>query len=148
MVETTRVIIPVDLRPESEQSDRFTYNDTTDELKRGKSLLEKYVQRQHEFDVQRPQEFEAITYLDFLLHFEHQKTPTFRRRRARPRVLHYFPKYKPEKDFEQFARVKMILHHLFRTTASLLKREDGITFKAYTEAYNATCRHVHTNEND
>ena len=139
MVETTRVIIPVDLRPEGEQSDRFTYNDTTDELKRGKSLLEKYVQRPHEF--------EAITYLDFLLHFEHQKTPTFRRRKARPRVLRYFPKYKPEKDFEQFARVKMILHHPFRTTASLLER-DGITFETYTEAYNATCRHVHTHEND
>jgi hypothetical protein len=140
LVETTRVIIPVDLRPESEQSDRFTYNDTTDELNRGKSLLEKYVQRPHNF--------EAITYLDFLLHFEHQRTPTFRRPTARPRVLRYFPKYKPDKDFEQFARVKMILHHPFRTTASLLEREDGSTFETYAEAYNATCRHVHTHEND
>jgi len=144
MVETTRVIIPVDLRPESEQSDRYTYNDTTDELNRGKSLLEKYAQRPHEF--------EAITYLDFLLHFEHAKTPTFRRPTARPRVLRYFPKYKPDKHFEHFSRVKMMLHHPFRTTSSLLERNDGEgqprSFETYTEAYNATCRHVHTHHND
>lgn len=32
--------------------------------------------------------------------------------------------------------------------ASLLEREDGNTFETYTEAYTATCRHVHTHEND
>jgi len=69
MVETTRVIIPMDLRPESEQSDQFMYNDTTDQLNHGKSLLDKYMQH--------PQNFEAVTYLDFLLHFKHKRTPTY-----------------------------------------------------------------------
>jgi len=56
-----------------------------------------------------------------------------RRPRAPPRVLSYYPRYKPS-ELEDYSRVKLTLHVLFRRVEELLYLDD-LRFKTFTEAF-------------
>ncbi|EED11952.1 hypothetical protein TSTA_000300 [Talaromyces stipitatus ATCC 10500] len=57
------------------------------------------------------------------------------------RVLKYFPQYKPGQQPEDYARVKLMLHHPFKNISDLLIDPDMCeVFKSYTEAYEYCCQ--------
>jgi ATP-dependent DNA helicase PIF1 len=76
-----------------------------------------------------------LTFFDFLRHYDFSKMGRLRPRpRAAPRVLSYFPRYRPgEEDItqhEHFCRMKMMLHHPFQEVSDLLELyPDCRTFK-------------------
>src|SRR5579871_3031496 len=108
---SSRSVIGVDCRPESQHNSRFIANEDN-ELQQGISILEKYKCRDTAA--------ENVTYLDFLLHYTH-KSPHCRRPRAQPRILHYMPYYKRDVRPEDFYRVKAMMNHSFRGSVEDLK---------------------------
>ncbi|KAJ5171639.1 hypothetical protein N7492_004232 [Penicillium capsulatum] len=128
----SRDVIPVDLRPEALH--RVTFHPRRDDgdLAQGSSKCYKYMAR--------PPPIEDVTYLRWLRAYQHTGAQ-LPRRRAKDRVLRYFPIYDPDKDVEDFARVKMMLHHPFRDMQDLLSLEDN-HFPTFTDAY-TWCRQAH-----
>jgi len=129
----SRTVLNVNCRPLDQQPSYITIEDG--EVKTaGKSIFEKYMDR--------PPDLSNLTLLDFLRNFDHR---SYRKRpRAPPRVLQYFPRYKAERDsvqYEDYCRVKMMLHHPFRDIDDLLNHEDG-KFSTWVDAY-AVCRSTH-----
>jgi ATP-dependent DNA helicase PIF1 len=139
----SRVVVTVDCRPTVEQSTAFIFQqhsafDALPEdpsFESGQSLFQKYKARSSGLS--------SVCYLDFLLHFTHQK-PFKRRPRAKARILNYFPRYSPSTHPEDFARVKLWLHHPFIDEESVTL-VSGILFSTYSEAY-AHCQKVCTHE--
>jgi hypothetical protein len=110
------VAINVDLRPKDQQA--AMYRIEGDEARRGLSLLEKYGKRGESNQIEG-NAMDGLTYFDFLRLYTH-KAPYKLRPRALPRVLNYFPMYKPE-DVENFGRAELMLHHPFRDVNDLLE---------------------------
>lgn len=64
------------------------------------------------------------------------------RPRAKPRFINYFPRYHPLKDVENFARIKLMLHHPFKKIEDLLSADN---FQNYASALEY-CRRTHTGD--
>jgi ATP-dependent DNA helicase PIF1 len=112
----SRQVINVDCRPTDKQSTYITIEDG-EVAPSDKSNLEKYATR--------PQEYEGLTYLTNLMD---RDLRTFKKRRATTvsRVLNYWPRYKPDRnglDYEDFCRVKVMMHHPFCSIDDLLTSE-------------------------
>lgn len=67
-----------------------------------------------------------------------------------PRVLHYYPRYKPIRNHQQypnFCRVKLLLNHPHRNYDELLDTEEESRFSTYQEAYdNCLLNHNHPDD--
>ncbi|KAF2004978.1 hypothetical protein P154DRAFT_425445, partial [Amniculicola lignicola CBS 123094] len=131
LVRTGRVFQNVDCRPESEHSKAYLFSDSRDYedgdiVTEKRSLLQKYKER--------PDALSDVTYLDFCLN--HTFVHPFKRRgrNTQSRILLYMPQYKRNKDFENYARVRITLNHPFQDVKSLLAL-DGNTFNTFSEAY-------------
>ena len=127
----SRVVVALDCRPEDEQ--RSLHMVEGDEISEKLSPLGKYKKRYADFS--------NLTFLDFLQHYDYSDLENLRRRpRALPRIINYHPRYnddgKDSKVYEDYCRVKMMLHHPFFDLSELLQRFECGT---YTEAY-AKCR--------
>ena len=132
-------MLNVDLRPEDQQDQQYVFGGSGDgeggSVRQGKSFLQKY--KEH------PGNLNNLSYLEFLLKYNMR---TMRKRsRASDRVLKYFPEYKADNpgQEEDFARVKMMLHHPFRHVDDL-KRVGAATepWETFKEAY-VYCRAFH-----
>jgi ATP-dependent DNA helicase PIF1 len=141
LVHCSRTVLNVDCRPEDAQTTSYTFRrggdpnlDTTTNdtaaITEGTSLYAKYKDR--------PTSLEDVCYLDFLLHFTHHGRHFKRRPRAKPRVLNFLPQYSIVAQPEEFARVKLMLHHPFRNIRDV-QILHGRVFTSYTSAYQA-CR--------
>jgi ATP-dependent DNA helicase PIF1 len=115
----SRVVETVDCRPEEQQTTFFRADHRDEEstiVNMGLSKLQKYKQG--------PEQFEDVTFLDFVLHYYHNASVNKIRKppRAKPWVLNYFPRYDPDKETQaqDYFRVKVMLHHPFRDTSHLL----------------------------
>ncbi|KAH7038972.1 hypothetical protein B0J12DRAFT_606491, partial [Macrophomina phaseolina] len=139
----SRTVINVDCRPEDQQP--ITFDIDRGQTKGKMSLLQRYKQRCE--DEAAPAFLENLTYLDMLLNFNFtgQSSRWSRRTRGRPRVLNYFPRYKPEgSQYEDYCRVKMMLHHKFKTRIEEIFDEFAEWRPTtWAEAYEV-CRATHT----
>lgn len=97
-------VITVDVRPEDSQNQayRFTGHED-DDAQKGKSWLQKYKER--------PDDLSQTTYFDFLLRWYIYADEY--KERQQNRVINYFPEYEDQTS-DEFARVKLMLHHPFR----------------------------------
>jgi hypothetical protein len=71
------------------------------------------------------------------------------RLRAKPRVINYFPLYKNNlrvKEYSDYCRVKLILHHPFVDWDDLLS-VDGQVYDSYVDAFHA-CEQWHIHPED
>lgn len=140
--KSSRDAIKVNCYPDSVQGAAFHVD--RDEgiedgrIQRGRSAREKYTIR--------PPSLEDVTYYRWLVAYDHRTHKI--RERTQNRVLMYSPIYKQNKHPEDFARVKLMLHHPFRQTADLLKQPDGTDFASFTEAYEDCKRSHHSHEVD
>ena len=135
----SRQVISLDCRPDVEQEAMVTIEN--DEIVAGQSVLGKYRSR----DVSVPA-LRDVTLLDFLRRYNFTtKKP---RPRALPRVINYFPRYNSDpssKNYEDFCRVKMMLHHPFTDVQDLAAEVDGkFSFAAAYEV----CKESHTHGPD
>ena len=137
--EGSRQVISLDCRPEDKQDTRVTIED--DEITAGQSALDKYKSR----DVQI-EDLRDVTLLDFIKNYNfisYKWQP-----RALPQVINYFPQYSSDpssEHYEDFCRVKMMLHHPFTDILDLAVNIDGKT--SFAAAYQV-CKAFHTHEPD
>jgi len=129
---SSRSHVSVDCRPESEHNIRYVTS-ADDTLQLGTSVLTKYKTR--------ADTIENVTYLDFLLHHEHNKKPYKRRPQAKPRILNYMPYYKSDTHPEDYYRVKAMLHHPFRGSVDSLKEGFDSWEHHYRHCLATNCEH-------
>ncbi|EED12765.1 conserved hypothetical protein [Talaromyces stipitatus ATCC 10500] len=137
-----RICINVDCRPEEVHSAAFVPVEPEIEgdetVQRGLSPLEKYKRR---FPL-----FEDLSYFTFLREFDFRNWRQIYKRDAPARVLNYFPLYDSDKQPEDYARVKLMMHHPFPEIKDLLEI-DGDIFESYAAAYEF-CSYAHVHEDD
>jgi len=139
LCEGSRQIVTLDCRQHSDRSAAYELDDG--QLTRcGRSNYDKYKDR--------PDEAEDVTFLDFLLHYDHSK---YRRRpRAKPQVISYFPRYKGQPSSPQYAdfcRVKLLLHHPWREYEDIATHSDEFGALDYVASYQA-CAGSHQHPSD
>jgi ATP-dependent DNA helicase PIF1 len=104
--------------------------------------------------LKRPLSLEALTYFQFLTTINWTSSnPENWTTYSVPRILNYFPRYKPDSDddnFEDFCRIKLMLNHPHRQLRDLLSvggpGGDIVCF-SYREAYDA-CQNQHEGHDD
>jgi hypothetical protein len=137
--EGSRQVISLDCRPDDKQDTRVSIED--DEITAGQSALDKYKSRNIQIEALRD-----VTLLDFIRNYNF--TSFKPRPRALPRVINYFPRYSSNpssESYEDFCRVKMMLHHPFTTVQDLVVEVDGKT--SFAAAYQV-CKESHAHEPD
>jgi ATP-dependent DNA helicase PIF1 len=110
LVNSSRDVVSVDMRPESQHADMYFVDENSEDPRKGKSILQKYKER--------PLVHEGVTFLQFLQSFNH-RAPFSLRPRAKPRIVNYFPRYKPD-DVNNYRRCKLMMHRPFRQVKDLL----------------------------
>jgi ATP-dependent DNA helicase PIF1 len=146
LVVSSRQVVSVDLR-----QDQVALVEATEEgfQKKGLSILAKYTNR---LSYTCPDDVDSqnITLFDFARHWNVQKDALLRRPRAKARCLNIFPRFSSDaegEDYEQFCRLKMMLHHPFVEPESLKRVQmvDNLpTFRCAYELCLATgCFHEH-----
>lgn len=148
LVVSSRKVVSLDLRREPTTLIEVSNGSLQ---RRGSSLLEKYLQRATCSVENDDVDLDSLTLLDFARHCEIQPRSNrlFRRPRARPRCVNIFPRYTPDAqgdDYEEFCRVKLMLHHPFLDAgAESLRRASGDsapTFRfAYEQCLATACHH-------
>ena len=145
---STRRVLNVNIKRPEDQPQLFVHYEgqvdgsgTVAQARKGISLLQKYMER--------PEELEHITYLEFCRKFTHDNKPR-RRPRAKDRCLNIWPRYKKDNDdeMEDFARAKLMLHHPWRTLADLYKDDIDEDVKTTYQAVYASCLFGHTHPLD
>jgi ATP-dependent DNA helicase PIF1 len=129
LCEGSRNVVILDCRQEDDRSTAYELKDGQLE-ECGLSAYKKY---KHRLD-----EVEDITFLDFLLHFNH--TNYKRRPRAKPRVISYFPRYKGDPchpQYPDFCRIKLLLHHPWREYEEVATYTDEFGAPDYIASYQA-----------
>lgn len=129
--ECSRAIIPVDMRPEDQQSQRFEGKGAN--VAEESNILQKYKARENHIHTNNTTYFQWLTLYNW-------KYSTVRPR-ASPRILDYFPKYKSDTD--DFARVKLSLHP-FRDVTELLTVV-GNVYQTHLQAFEA-CQLYHNHD--
>ena len=145
LCEDSRVVLNVDCRPLESHSRPLEFSEEDEGLRTKKTSYEKYLER--------PQQMEGVSYFEFLERWNFKSSMPGDWKKwnppARPRVLYYFPRYKPihgHAQFSEFCRVKLMLAHPHRANDNLLTF-DGMTFPSY-EASFKHCRECHEHEDD
>ena len=94
-------------------------------------------------------QLEDVTLFDFVWHWNVSNNTVRRRPRAPARVLQMFPMYQSAPDrpgFEDYCRVKMMLHHPF-SEPSELRMPNEVGEQTYTAAYHL-CQLEHHGQHD
>jgi len=140
LTHSTRQVLNVNLKLPEDQAQVFFHhegdevNSQAEGPKKGKSLLQKYMDR--------PDDLEHVKYLDWCRCFTHDNNP-----RSRPgphRVLNFFPRYNSEEQKEDYARAKLMIHHPFRAIDDLLYDQFDETRKAtFAEVFSSCIFHEH-----
>lgn len=125
LVDSSRMVVTMDCRPEAEQGQRFRAQEGAD-VAEERTILLKYKSRPRNAKLDRISYFRWATLYN---HKDHTLRP-----RARPAVLSYFSKY--TQGTKDFARVKMMLHYPFHKVSNVLNF-DGNAYATYLEAYEA-----------
>lgn len=133
LVSCSRTVRYVDCRPYSPTA-RFVLNKDTGALAEARSILQKYEQRADDLS--------DMSYLNFLLRVD-EKTRKERAENVPDYVLHFSKIYDPTTDSDDFARVKLMLHHPF-TNLNQLKQVNGREFASYTAAWEYCKAHHNT----
>ncbi|KAF5711868.1 ATP-dependent DNA helicase PIF1 [Fusarium mundagurra] len=136
LTQGTRVVITVDCRhPRDHWRADFIASEGEQAIRPTKDVYQKYLDR--------PQRLQDSSYFHFLTKVDYCKQPQQWRvfPTASDRILNYFPRY--DQYNEDFARVKLMLHHPHSRFEELLTIE-YTTFETYLEAYQH-CRLVHQN---
>ncbi|KAJ5111720.1 hypothetical protein NUU61_001350 [Penicillium alfredii] len=136
----SRPVMVVDCRPPSDQSIPFVIMEQegeTSAVRRGQSLLQKYQSRIQSLD--------SATYLEFLRRCDRKRRSASVRQRDR--VFSFYPVYDPERDPENFGRVKVMPHHPFRSLTDLLSL-DGQLFESFAAAAFNYYAQAHIHEPD
>ena len=103
--------------------------------------------------LRRPEQMEGVSYFEFLENWNFRPRDPMRWARWRPpalpRVLYYYPRYKPipsHRQYADFCRVKLLLNHPHRLPEDLLGF-DGRSFSTYASAYeHCLARHDHPDD--
>ena len=103
LCDSSQDVRPLDVRPFTEQQQQIELGDGSVDVRR--TILEKYCSR--------PADLEHVTYLGIMQDYTIKKD-SFCKRRDRHRVARIIPDYNPSKQYTEFCRAKIILHHLFR----------------------------------
>ena len=158
LVECTREIVPLGLRPPEQQATVVDIEDG-EITQRGQSWLAKYVARMSYLDLPSKGgglgvDVADVTLFEFVRDWVVRKVKidgvqseiVQRRPRAKSRVLRIFPKYSYLPDgeqYENYCRVKLMLHHPFVDFSDLrMPNADGEL--SYAFAYDVCCRdHSH-----
>uniref|UniRef100_A0A4E9ER58 ATP-dependent DNA helicase n=1 Tax=Gibberella zeae TaxID=5518 RepID=A0A4E9ER58_GIBZA len=134
--EGTRIVRSVDCRRPDEhwQADFIPIDDQGASVRASKNTYQKYLTR--------PDSLQDFSYFRFLTRVDFTgNTNTWREfPSAADRILNYFPRYKSllagggHEDYENYCRVKLMLHHPHRSFDQLLEVE-GEHFDTYLLAY-------------
>ncbi|KIX04765.1 uncharacterized protein Z518_05635 [Rhinocladiella mackenziei CBS 650.93] len=140
----SRVVLLVDCHPESHQATTYCLEEDGESLKRGQSPLERYKLR--------PEEPKDLAYLRVFRLYDFRGPPEKMTLRPRvlPRILNYFPHYRPTVDVEEYARVKLTLHVPFRAVDDLLRLDNcDPPFASFADAWSYwQVTHSHNAESD
>jgi hypothetical protein len=134
--ESSRAVITLDCRPEQSQDNLIVLEDG--DISTQRSPIRRYQDRN--CDAPGAQELQNVTLFNWL-QFWDWKTFTVRSR-APSRVIHYWPRYPADLEaakYNDFCRVKLMLHHPFDHIEELLSVD--IVYSSYREAYTACCQH-------
>ena len=135
LVNCTRDFATVDFRPLDEQ-DTLAEPENGQFRKKGQSWLEKYMMRSS-YTLCSEDRLEDVTLFEFVRSWDVSNNRVRRRSRAPARVLHMFPMYKSTPNgpgFEDYCRVKMMLHHPF-SEPSELRMPNEVGEQTYIAAY-------------
>ena len=143
--EDSRVVLSVDCRPPDKHGRVLEFSEADEVLQEKTTAYDKYLQR--------PEDMEDICYFEFFerWNFKSPNKDNWKEWRppARPRVLYYFPRYKPvhgHAQFSDFCRAKLFLDHPHREHDEFLNL-DGRQFDNY-EAANEYCMEHHEHEDN
>lgn len=130
--EDSRVVQSVDCRPRERHARAIDITPDGD-IEEISTAYDKYLRR--------PEQMEGVSYFDFLENWNFRPRDPMRwapwQPPALPRVLYYYPRYKPVRSHQQYAdfcRVKLLLNHPHRLPEDLLEF-DGRVFNTYASAY-------------
>ncbi|KAF4993680.1 hypothetical protein FDECE_13356 [Fusarium decemcellulare] len=135
----TRVVRTVDCRhPDNHWQADLLPAEGEEAVRLAKNSYQKYLSR--------PPGWEDYSYFRFLTRIDFTRRPQLWREfpHASDRILNYLPRYRSDpgsSEYEQYCRVKLMLHHPHTDHNELLTVEDE-TFSTYSVAYNR-CRRVH-----
>ena len=141
----SRQCITLDCRPEELQKNLMAIDSDSGELKSQRSPTKHY--RDRVKDSNNEDLRGGVTLFDWIRCWDWSKF--HRRARALPRVINYFPRYSSDPEsssYEDYCRVKLMLHHPFEEWDDLLK-VDGETYESYIDAFHA-CGRQHTHPED
>jgi hypothetical protein len=142
--DDSRVVQSVDCRPHDRHARPIDITADGD-IEESSTSYDKYLQR--------PKQMEDVTYVDFLTNWNFKARNPEKwavwQPPARPRVLYYYPKYKPIRSHHQwsdFCRVKILLNHPHRRPTNLLE-VDGVLYDNYKSAYqHCLSQHFHPDD--
>lgn len=128
----SRIFTNIDVRPIDNQTWLVAWLAQGDTIS-GETYLEKYCTR--------PLDQAHLTLLYVARYCNSKRGGSFKPRpRAKPRIVKIFPAYFSSPDhpsFENFCRVKMMLHHPFKnpTLTDLMRDPSGLVFDTWQDAY-------------
>lgn len=140
--ESSRHVVTLDCRPEEVQNDAITVDDETITVR--KSPLQRYQTRMKDQVNSALAELTLFEWLRAWNWYQWTERP-----RAQARVINYFPRYSSlpsSPDFEDYCRVRLMLHHPFESFADLFSF-DGQTYGSYADAFRA-CEQLHSHPED
>ncbi|KAH6640312.1 hypothetical protein F5144DRAFT_484970 [Chaetomium tenue] len=136
--EDSRVVQSVDCRPRERHARAIDITADGD-IEESRTVYEKYLRR--------PDHMEDVSYFEFLQNWNFKARNADKwaiwRPPAMPRVLYYYPRYKPvrsHRQYSDFCRVKLLLSHPHRQTEDL-SQVDGRKFDNYSSAYRYCLEH-------
>ncbi|EAQ88882.1 hypothetical protein CHGG_05501 [Chaetomium globosum CBS 148.51] len=136
--EDSRVVQSVDCRPRERHARAIDITADGD-IEESRTVYEKYLRR--------PDHMEDVSYFEFLQNWNFKARNPVRwaiwQAPALPRVLYYYPRYKPVRSHQQysdFCRVKLLLSHPHRQTEDL-SQVDGRQFDNHASAYRYCLEH-------
>ncbi|EAQ83491.1 hypothetical protein CHGG_09895 [Chaetomium globosum CBS 148.51] len=142
--EDSRVVQSVDCRPHERHARPIDITADGD-IQESQTAYERYLRR--------PASMDDVSYFEFLQDWNFKARNPARwaiwQPPAMPRVLYYYPRYKPVRSHQQysdFCRVKLLLNHPHRQSEQLLEVDD-LQFDNYTSAYHYCLEH-HDHQDD
>ncbi|EAQ92764.1 hypothetical protein CHGG_00999 [Chaetomium globosum CBS 148.51] len=142
--EDSRVVQSVDCRPHERHARPIDITADGD-IQESQTAYERYLRR--------PASMDDVSYFEFLQDWNFKARNPARwaiwQPPAMPRVLYYYPRYKPVRSHQQysdFCRVKLLLNHPHRQSEQLLEVDD-LQFDNYTSVYHYCLEH-HDHQDD
>ena len=138
---SSREAVAIDCRHPDEQPQTYHLPEEdadAEPIRAARSKLHKYETR--------ADDAESVSYITFLRCYYWHNSRRRGGRGAKPRVLSFYPIYKPHVSMEDYSRVKLMLHHPFRHIRQLFE-VDGTVYGSFAEAYQY-CSMAHSHEPD